>query len=507
MVTPGTKPAVVDAPQLGFDKDGIACGYCFPPLEAICARGVHCDRSSGYLGDRVHRSPPPVWRPQNLLQSGVPVSTVIEHAGFLILYSGLLVLCCHTQKLYRGVQVRSGGQEAWAVINAVGLATLLLSSFLFLSGVKTISRLVIGLTVTLSAVALVGWRSVRRMRMQSLAADGIRCRNVLILGADKLGRNLGDYFTENRQLGYVVKGFLESKDDSGKDRAPERSASDRVAPILGAIEDLPLVARAHFVDEVFITLPSDREVVKWVEAQARECGLDVRVVPDLYDNLASRSPIEYLGPFLTISVHQRVIPFHGLLLKRILDLIGSAAALIFLSPLLLAIICAVRFSSHGPVFYGSARIGKKGKIFTCYKFRTMVADADTLKDSLRQMNERDGVLFKIAEDPRITRLGCILRKYSLDELPQLWNVLKGDMSLVGPRPPIPGEFSQYAIEHFRRLEAVPGITGLWQVTARQSSSFDEYIKLDLHYIENWSLWLDIKLLFMTIGVVLAGTGR
>jgi lipopolysaccharide/colanic/teichoic acid biosynthesis glycosyltransferase len=152
-------------------------------------------------------------------------------------------------------------------------------------------------------------------------------------------------------------------------------------------------------------------------------------------------------------------------------------------------------------------LGKKGSTFTCHKFRTMVADAETRKESLQHLNERDGILFKISNDPRVTKLGRFLRKWSLDELPQLWNVLKGDMSLVGPRPPVPDEYRQYAVEHLRRLEVVPGLTGLWQVYSRQSSSFDDYIKLDIEYVDSWSVWLDITLIAKTFYVVLAGTGR
>ena len=192
--------------------------------------------------------------------------------------------------------------------------------------------------------------------------------------------------------------------------------------------------------------------------------------------------------------------------KRALDVFVSALALIFLSPLLLLLALIVKADSEGPVLYASRRVGKKGREFSCYKFRTMVADADHQKTKLHHLNERDGVLFKITNDPRITRSGRILRKYSLDELPQLWNVLRGDMSLVGPRPPLANEVKQYQLEYLRRLEAAPGITGLWQVEARNHPSFDRYISLDLHYVENWSLALDMQILLRTVSVVFAGTG-
>jgi exopolysaccharide biosynthesis polyprenyl glycosylphosphotransferase len=194
------------------------------------------------------------------------------------------------------------------------------------------------------------------------------------------------------------------------------------------------------------------------------------------------------------------------MLKRVLDVVFSSVALILLSPVLLLIAIAVKMDSHGPVFYLSERVGKKGRIFRCCKFRTMVRDAEKRRAEMMHMNERDGVLFKISNDPRITALGSRLRKYSLDELPQFFNVLVGDMSIVGPRPPLASEVKEYKLSHLRRLDVTPGITGLWQVQARQDPSFDSYVSLDVTYIEKWSLWLDIQIIIRTIGVVFSGTG-
>jgi exopolysaccharide biosynthesis polyprenyl glycosylphosphotransferase len=247
-------------------------------------------------------------------------------------------------------------------------------------------------------------------------------------------------------------------------------------------------------------------LVKRLVHQAREAGIDIRVVPDLYDGLAWNSPIEYIGQFPTIPLHRGEVPVLRMVLKRLLDIAASSVALVLLSPVLAAIAIAVRSDSPGPIFYASERIGKKGRVFPCIKFRTMVPDAERRRTEVLHMNERDSVLFKITNDPRITRMGRFLRKYSLDELPQLVNVLRGDMSLVGPRPPIASEVKRYELNHLRRLDVVPGITGLWQVQARQDPSFDSYISLDTAYIENWSLWLDIKILVRTVGVVVTGTG-
>jgi exopolysaccharide biosynthesis polyprenyl glycosylphosphotransferase len=265
-------------------------------------------------------------------------------------------------------------------------------------------------------------------------------------------------------------------------------------------------ARRQFVDEIFFTVPCERGLLQRVLDQSRAYGVDLRVVPDLYDGLAWNRPIEYIGQFPTIPLHRGRVPEIELVLKRGLDLLISGVALAVLAPLMLAISLAVKLDSKGPVFYTSERIGKKGRIFRCTKFRTMVRDADKRRAEVLHMNERDSILFKIARDPRITPIGRVLRKYSLDELPQFYNVLRGDMSVVGPRPPLASEVRQYKLSYLRRLDVNPGMTGLWQVQARQDPSFDNYISLDVAYIENWNLWLDLKILARTLGVVLQGTG-
>jgi lipopolysaccharide/colanic/teichoic acid biosynthesis glycosyltransferase len=193
-------------------------------------------------------------------------------------------------------------------------------------------------------------------------------------------------------------------------------------------------------------------------------------------------------------------------LKRTTDILLSLSGIIFGAPLLALIALIVKLDSHGPVLYRSPRVGSKGHVFGCYKFRTMIVGADEMKDSLRLRNERVGPFFKLADDPRITRCGRFLRRYSLDELPQLWNVLRGDMSLVGPRPHPVDDVQLYRAEHLRRLTVTPGITGLWQITARRDPSFERSIALDLEYIEHRSLWMDLKVLWKTVFVVLQGTG-
>jgi lipopolysaccharide/colanic/teichoic acid biosynthesis glycosyltransferase len=207
-----------------------------------------------------------------------------------------------------------------------------------------------------------------------------------------------------------------------------------------------------------------------------------------------------------ICLHRERLPVAGLFTKRIVDVLGASVALLVSAPLLIAIAALIKLDSSGRVIYAAQRAGRKGRLFRCYKFRTMVSNADALKNSLRHHNQRSGAIFKINGDPRITRLGCLLRRFSLDELPQFWNVVKGDMSLVGPRPHPLDDFVTYQIEDLARLDVTPGMTGLWQVTARRDPSFQRSVELDREYIRTWSLGLDVKILLKTIVAVIRGSG-
>jgi len=422
--------------------------------------------------------------------------SVGTHAAFLLLYSGLIILFCNTQKLYSSVQFQSSKEESIAIMRAVALASILLTAFIYASGLKTISRFVVTLTMLLSLLTIAGLRYLRRRRRQIASADGFICRNVLIVGTGFAAQSLYQYLRENRYLGYVAAGFVSS------------DADDVLVShgLLGSIRNLGEIARAHFIDEIIIST-DNRAAAKFAIAEARDCGLGVRVIPDLYDGLAWGAPVEFMGLFPTICLQQKQIPALALIVKRCIDIAASAAGLMLLSPLIAAIALAIKLDSHGPAFYTAGRVGRKGRKFGCHKFRTMVRDADNMLGQLQHLNERDGILFKISNDPRITRLGRFLRKYSLDELPQLWNVLKGDMSLVGPRPPIAAEVQQYELAHLKRLDVKPGITGLWQVEARTNPSFASYIALDMEYVDRWDLLLDLRILLKTAAVVAAGTGR
>jgi exopolysaccharide biosynthesis polyprenyl glycosylphosphotransferase len=360
-----------------------------------------------------------------------------------------------------------------------------------------ISREIVGLLVVMTGVLICTRRAIWRHLAYSRFRAGIETTNVLIIGAGRVAHALRNHLDSLQHLGFRFKGFV---------ALTEREAESGDADVVGDVRNCLSLARSLFVDEIFISVPAEKKLVISLVEEARAAGIDIRVVPDLYDGLAWNAPIEYIGQFPTIPLHRREFPIGAFLVKRLLDISLATLALVVASPVMLIIALAVRFNSAGPIFYRAQRIGRKGRTFVCYKFRTMVANADILKADLEHMNERDGVLFKIEKDPRVTSIGRVLRKYSLDELPQFYNVLHGEMSLVGPRPPMAAEVEQYDLAHLRRLDVLPGITGLWQVEARQDPSFDSYISLDTAYVENWTLWLDLKILARTVGVVFSGTG-
>ena len=416
-------------------------------------------------------------------------------AGFTV---SLLVIS-RRLNLYAPSRLSSFLHEQRLSMQACLISGLLLTGTLYLIKAEDIPRTIVLITIGLVTATLSLRRMIYRAMLYRRFDRGVGTRNVLIVGTGPEAHALRHHLESIRRLGFTFKGFI---DFPGAASRFTSTSGD----VVGSLDTLFDHARKQFVDEIFFTSPFERGVVQDVLEQARNFDVDLRVVPDLYDGLAWNSPIEYIGQFPTIPLHRGHVPEFGLMVKRVFDVIFSSLALILISPLLLVIGVAVKLDSPGPVFYSSERIGKKGRVFKCTKFRTMVCDAEKLRADLNHLNERDGVLFKIADDPRITKLGRFLRKYSLDEFPQFYNVLRGDMSVVGPRPPIASEVREYKLSHLRRLDVTPGITGLWQVQGRQDPSFDSYVSLDVTYIDNWSIWLDIKIICRTVGVIIAGTG-
>ena len=417
--------------------------------------------------------------------------------AYLLVFAVYLLIFAKVYGLYRATDSRSGLNEQRMTFQATLTAALMLCGTLYMMHAYAVSRIVVALTVVVTMMMIMArravWRSIRARRF----LHGHETRNVLIVGDGRVGHALRNHLEALPQMGFRFKGFITL------DSTQNSISRDQV---IGDVRNCVAIARSLFVDEIYFSTPAEKETVVSVVEEARAIGIEVRVVPDLYDGLAWNAPVEFIGQFPTIPLHRRDFPRGAFVVKRVLDVFLSSLALLVLGPMLLTIAILVKLGSQGPIFYRAMRIGRKGRTFSCYKFRTMVAHADQIKHEYAHLNERESVLFKISNDPRITRLGARLRKYSLDELPQFFNVLVGDMSLVGPRPPLASEVEKYDIAHLRRLDVLPGMTGLWQVEARQDPSFDSYISLDTAYVENWNLMLDLRILARTLGVVMDGTG-
>lgn len=416
-----------------------------------------------------------------------------RYAGFLVIDVILIVLFCQSQRLYRTPLELPFWIESAAITKAIGFATLLLMAFIYLSGVKILSRSVVAIAVLLSTAALIAWRYAKRRFVLLRIERGLGVRNALIVGTGAVGQALESLLRENKLLGYRVVGFLDENDPTDP-------------PGLGRIERISRVARARFVDELFVTIPSDRDLVKEVAIAARRDRLAVTVIPDLYDGLGWNAPLRRIGSFPAMDLNWTTPRAPALVVKRVMDIFLATVGLVLTAPIIAVLSLLIAWDSRGPAFYRSKRVGQKGRVFSCYKLRTMVPNADEQKDALRERNEREGPVFKITDDPRITRVGKFLRKYSLDELPQLWNVLVGDMSLVGPRPHPIDDYALYTLDDLRRLEVRPGLTGLWQVTARRDPSFQTSMRLDLDYIDNWNFRMDVRILMRTLSAVLRAEG-
>jgi exopolysaccharide biosynthesis polyprenyl glycosylphosphotransferase len=420
------------------------------------------------------------------------------HAGYLLFFALALLIINRRDGCYGPLQAQGSLHEQRKTIQACFGAGLLLCGGLYVVHDTTVSRGFVAYFIALTTAFLCVLRGFWRRSLYRKYQRGIDTKNVLIVGTSHMGNVVRKQINRSGHLGRVFKGFVETHGES--------SVLEAEQFVLGDLKQVKAIARQSFVDEIIIAERCPTPAVIDLTDIGRELDIEVLVIPGFYDELTPDAPIEYLGTLPVVALHRRNGKLLGNLLKRLCDLVLSSLLLIALSPTFLIVPLLIKLDSPGPVLYVSRRIGKRGRVFPCCKFRTMVANADQLRPSLAALNERDGILFKIRKDPRLTRIGRTLRKFSLDELPQLFNVFCGDMSLVGPRPPLATEVSQYQLEHFRRLEVLPGITGLWQVHARQDPSFNRYVALDLAYVENWSFWLDLKILLKTAEVVLRGTG-
>jgi exopolysaccharide biosynthesis polyprenyl glycosylphosphotransferase len=361
------------------------------------------------------------------------------------------------------------------------------------------SRLLLAYAAAMIALGLSAARLIEQGIVHALRRRGIGVENVLIVGAGEVGRAIIRNLLARPDLGYCIVGFVD--DD------PERlQPIGRFQP-LGPVGRLRDILESRPIDVVIVSLPwrSHRLVMQVID-ECEHAGVQVRVVPDLFQISLGRIDVESLNGIPLLGVREPAIRGWQHTVKRGLDVVLSGLALIVLIPLVAILAVLIRVESPGGLLYRQERVGRGGRTFMLYKLRSMRDGADQLRSDLQTLNEASGPLFKIRDDPRLTRLGRWMRRLSLDEIPQLWNVLRGEMSLVGPRPPLPSEVDDYEAWHLRRLEIAPGMTGLWQVSGRSDLTFDEMVMLDLFYAENWSVWLDLKILLRTVPTVLLRSG-
>lgn len=426
----------------------------------------------------------------------------------------LIVIFWHISFNWMGMYMSFRQQPFWqffvAILKSCFMGLILVSIAMYLLHIKDVSRLLMGIFFILTVCFLTVWKFFVFKTLEKIRTDGFNTRNVLIVGSEERACQVIEAIDKYKAAGYKILGCFElEKKDLGKTVSQNYK-------VIGLIQDLESYLRQHIVDELIFAMPlkkiknGDRYM-----ALAESMGIKVRIIPDwelhylmFRPNIATIQFEDFLG------VHNMTLqstpPNDGrLLIKNVLDLVSAFFLLILLSPLLITISVTIKIFSKGPVLYKQERLGMNGRRFYVYKFRTMVENADELQKELAEMNEADGPVFKIKNDPRIIpHVGSFLRKTSLDELPQLLNVLKGEMSLVGPRPPIPKEVDEYSVWHRRRLSMKPGMTCLWQIAARRNElSFEDWMKLDLKYIDTWSLFNDFKILILTAKVVLTGQGR
>lgn len=403
--------------------------------------------------------------------------------------------------LYQQRRGRTWANELFSVANAAANGALVVMALSFLLRPLVFSRLLIVQSVILTIVFLGIWRLVLRIIKTRLQKRGIGVERVLIVGVGELGRHVLRTIVARPDLGYRPIGFVD--DD------PQAGTHDlgRVAA-LGDVGNTPTILDSKAVDLVIVTLPWERH--QQIVAIVRECEkrqIAVRTVPDLFQLNLSQVQMEMLGGVPLLGVH-RELEMHpaNRILKRLLDISLIILALPFILLLFAVIAILIRLDTPGPVFFGQERIGMNRKPFKIYKFRSMVRDAEAMWDDVLKNSNEDPRRPKVNDDPRITRVGKFLRRTSIDELPNLLNVIRGDMSLIGPRPQVRREVELYEPWHYQRLKVRPGMTGLWQISGRSDVPFDEMCLLDIYYIENWSLALDLQILLQTVPRVLFRSG-
>ncbi len=425
----------------------------------------------------------------------VSFTAFMPFAGLLTL---VLLLAYRQEGIYRPKRRLSWFDEVYAIFNGTTTGILLMIVIVFINREAFYSRIIFLYTGALILILLAISRGIKVTVLDQWRKQGFNVQRLLIIGAGEVARTMMRAVVANPELGYNIVGFIDDNQnlsDIGRFSA------------LGNLNNLPNLLIEKKINEVIITLPwqHHRKIMNIIAICERH-GCRARIVPDVFQMTLGHMEMTEMAGIPILGVRRTSIRAEAMLVKRIFDIIFALSFLMIFSPLFGLIALLIKLDSLGPIFFQQCRIGKDRTPFQIYKFRSMVQDAEAQKDRLTDMNEADGLWFKIKDDPRRTRVGRVLRKLSLDEFPQFYNVLRGEMSVVGPRPNLPSEVEGYQAWHERRLEVKPGITGLWAIHGRSALTFDEMVLLDLYYIENWSFALDIKIMLQTIPRLISGSG-
>ncbi len=448
------------------------------------------------------------WSPEFVAYAGVLYFAVPVRLAMLVYERG-----------YQYHGAFSYTREAIKIFKAVAVGSLLITgwAFLFRGGFAfrefSYSRGVFVLDFALALALFGAFHLALRFVQTRIRGAGINLIPTLVVGTNAEAAQTVRELRTRRDLGYRVIGIIRNDPEAVE-------PTDLGADVIGSFDDLASLIRELEIQEVIITdnaISSERLFEAMMQVGRRQ-RVEFRFAPSLFDLLPQKTSVEQIGVLPMVRLFREPLSDIQRFIKRASDVAISAFALLLLSPVWLVVALLVRRGSPGFVIFRQERVGMDGRIFLCYKFRTMLSDSDDAvhrqayrkniegRDEANAGDDRRPVFGKVKDDPRVTPTGRWLRRSSLDELPQLFNVLKGDMSIVGPRPPIPYEVEEYDIWHRKRLDMKPGITGLWQVSGRNRLTFDEMVRTDLYYIEHWSLWLDVKIILLTLPAVWRGDG-
>lgn len=437
--------------------------------------------------------------PGSYLIKEMPAS-INDYLVVLFFTIPLWCLILYLNGMYRSMRTRTLLEVIWIVMKSAFLMVMAFGSAVFLFKLEFVSRLFFAIFLVLSSITILVDKMAVFSLMHYARKQGYNYRRLIIVGTGRRAMHFINMIKGHPEWGLKIAGLIDyEKIHLGKEFEKIR--------VVGTLEDMPNILHDHHIDEVVFIVP--RAMLSSIEKSIYVCeteGVKATIAVDLFDLKIARSRQTDLEGIPLITFETTFADEWQLFFKRAFDIIASGAGIIILSPLFLIVSILIKLTSRGPVFYLQKRTGLNGRKFILYKFRSMHKGAHEKLSDLMAKNEMAGPVFKMKNDPRIIPIGKFLRKLSIDELPQLFNVFTGHMSLVGPRPPLPKEVSRYEPWQRRRLSMRPGITCLWQVSGRNKVDFNEWMELDLEYIDNWSLWLDFKILVKTIPVALFGIG-